>query len=142
VPEPQLRGLSDLGAMLKSLNPELLAGEFVFASLPGASFADAAYLSPIGSFQEAEGLSVIVSKATAVRHGIGFALTLRCITLHVHSDLAAVGLTAAIATRLAEEGVSANVIAGFFHDHVFVPAEQADRALEALVSLQGSPGSC
>jgi hypothetical protein len=133
-----MRGLTDLAAMLRTLQPELLPREYVFASLPGAKLADIAALAPIGSFQEAEGLSEILAKEVAVAHEIAFALTLRCITLHLHSDLAAVGLTAAIATRLADEGISANLVSGFFHDHIFVPAEDADRGFEALRSLQHS----
>jgi hypothetical protein len=133
-----MRGLTDLTAILATLDPELLPKEYVFASLPGVKPADVAHLEPIGSFQEAEGLTVVLTLEAAVEHAIGFDLTLRCITLHVHSDLAAVGLTAVFATRLAEEGISANVVSGFFHDHIFVPAMDADRALGALRSLQSS----
>jgi hypothetical protein len=53
----------------------------------------------------------------------------------VHSSLEAVGLTAVVATKLAAEGISANVIAAFYHDHVFVQANRAKAALAALTSL-------
>jgi hypothetical protein len=59
----------------------------------------------------------------------------RCITLSVHSSLDAVGLTAVVATQLAAHNISANVIAAFYHDHVFVPAPHADAALAALQAL-------
>ncbi len=133
-----MRGLTDLAAMLRTLQPELLPEEYVFASLPGAILAGVADLDPVGSFQEAEGLTVILAKEAAVAHEIEFSLTLRCITLRVHSDLAAVGLTAAVAQCLADDAISANIVSGFFHDHIFVPAEDAERALKALRSLQQS----
>ena len=60
-----------------------------------------------------------------------------CITLNVHSSLEAVGLTAAIATRLAQHNISANVVAGFFHDHIFVPENDAEQALTALQTVSG-----
>jgi len=55
------------------------------------------------------------------------------ITLGVHSSLDAVGLTAVLATRLASVGISANVIAGAFHDHFFVPWDRRDDALSAIL---------
>ena len=57
----------------------------------------------------------------------------RCITLGVHSSLEAVGLTAAVAGKLAAHGIAANVIAAYFHDHVFVQANLADRAIGLLL---------
>ena len=56
----------------------------------------------------------------------------------VHSSLAAVGLTAAVAAALADHGISANVVAAFYHDHIFVPAERAEEALAALRAIQRS----
>jgi hypothetical protein len=60
------------------------------------------------------------------------------ITLRVHSSLAAVGLTAAVAAALSDHGISANVVAAYCHDHIFVPADRAEEALAALRSLQAS----
>jgi len=54
------------------------------------------------------------------------------ITLQIHSSLSAVGLTAAVSKILADEGISANIVAAYFHDHVFVPSHRADEALLAL----------
>lgn len=56
----------------------------------------------------------------------------RGITLTIHSSLDAVGITAAVSTKLAEQGISANVIAAYYHDHIFVQAEKAELAIEAL----------
>jgi hypothetical protein len=58
------------------------------------------------------------------------------ITLMVHSDLEAVGLTAAFAHALGQAGISCNVVAGAYHDHIFVPFEQALPAMDALIELQ------
>jgi hypothetical protein len=77
----------------------------------------------------------VVPRDVAVRHGLPASTGFRCITLGVHSSLEAVGLTAAVSTRLTELGISANVIAAHFHDHVFVPSSEAERALDALHRL-------
>ena len=53
----------------------------------------------------------------------------------MHTALDAVGLTAAVATALAEHGIPANVIAGFYHDHLLVPEDRADDAVAVLRGL-------
>jgi uncharacterized protein len=85
---------------------------------------------------EREGITLIVRKVDAERYVALFDTVLRQITLNVHSTLEAVGLTAAVATRLAQHGISANVVAAYYHDHIFVPASDAKRALQALRALQ------
>ena len=60
------------------------------------------------------------------------------ITLTVHSDLAAVGMTAAFSGALGRAGIGCNVVAGTHHDHLFVPAEQARRAMDVLARIQAS----
>ena len=131
-----VRGLLDLSAILATLNPELVPGEFVFCTLPGSAPAHALRLNPIGIFTEREGLTVILSRQSAEENGILFEVLLRQITLNAHSDLAAVGLTSAIAAALSDHDISANMVAGFYHDHVFVPAPDAERALMVLNALQ------
>jgi hypothetical protein len=125
----------DLDKMLADLEPSLLPGEFVFCSMPGASYGDFAGLTPLASMQEVEGLSLVLPRAAADSEGVGYSSVYRCISLGVHSSLEAVGLTAAIASRLAELGISANVIAGCIHDHVLVPAGRADEVLVALAPV-------
>ena len=87
---------------------------------------------PLGTFQEAEGLTVIATAAsfagTDLKHVAGWAL----ITLEVHSSLAAVGMIAAIAHALTDDGISTNVIAAFYHDHVFVPWDRRHDAMQVL----------
>ena len=85
---------------------------------------------------EAEGLTLVLPEQQAVDAGLSVLFRAAWITLTVHSDLQAVGLTAAFAGALGRAGVSCNVVAGAYHDHIFVPAEQASRAMAALRELQ------
>ena len=89
----------------------------------------------VASIREPEGLSVIVPEQAAQDLGWPIAFSAAWIMLQVHSDLAAVGLTAAFSTALGTAGISCNVVAGVHHDHVFVPADQAERAMQVLHSL-------
>lgn len=131
-----MSGGTDLEALLANLNPVLADGEFVFLTFPDASFGDGSELNPVASFVESEGLSLIVPRERAESAGEEFDRVFRMITLRVHSSLEAVGLTAAVAAKLADKGISANVIAAFHHDHVFVPADRAVDAMKALQELQ------
>ncbi len=57
------------------------------------------------------------------------------ISLAVHSSLSAVGLSAAIARALADRALPANIVAGYHHDHLFVPWARRQEALAALAGL-------
>lgn len=130
-----MAGERDLETLLASLAPTLLGGEYVFVTLPNGRYGDGANLEPIASMAEREGLSLLVPKARADEHDVSYEGVFRRITLGVHSDLEAVGLTAAVATALAEAGISANVIAGHFHDHILVPSSLAPAAIALIQEL-------
>lgn len=130
-----MSGIRELAVLLSSMEPSLKAGEFVYCTVPGADPGDYLHLGPRGLFHEAEGLTLILPAETAKASGLATSAPLRCITLNVHSSLEAVGLTAAVSAALTEEGISANVVAAYYHDHVFVPTADADRAVEALKAL-------
>ena len=131
-----MSGGTDIATLLANMDPTLSAAEVVFCSFPNASVADQAFLDPIGCFMEPEGLSLMISRHMAEAHGIPYSVVLQGITLNVHSSLEAVGLTAAVAGRLTQHGISANIVAAYHHDHVFVPAADAERALAVLRTLQ------
>ena len=84
---------------------------------------------------EPEGTSIVVTQDDADASGLAYQYVAAWITLRIHSALDAVGLTAAISTHLARNGISCNVVAGYHHDHLFVAIEDADRALESLRGL-------
>ena len=127
-----MTGETNLASLLSSLSPELMAGEFVFCTVKNISYAEAAGLSPLASFHEREGLTLVLPRGRADGAGIDYAGVFSCITLRVHSSLDAVGLTAAVSGKLADRGISANVVAAYYHDHIFVPCESAAGALAAL----------
>ena len=132
-----MTGELDLKTMLTSMSPELMDGEVVFCTFPAARYGDYSDLEPIAAISESEGLTLIIPKYRADETGIHYASVFRMITLNVHSSLEAVGLTAAFSSTLAEHGISANVIAGYYHDHIFIQSQHAQRALEALNELTG-----
>lgn len=129
-----MTGITALDELLRSMQPELLNGEMVFCTVAG-QMADYVGLEPVAMIREREGLTLLVSKAQAEQQGWPVESCFRQISLSVHSSLEAVGLTAAVASCLAQRGISANVIAAYYHDHIFVPAHQAGQALAALQAL-------
>jgi hypothetical protein len=127
-----MTGEKDLDKLLSSISPELLDGEYVFCTFQNAHYGDHSDLEPIASFIESEGLTLVVPKSKANEQGLSYESVFKGITLRVHSSLEAVGLTAALSQKLTEYGISANVIAGYYHDHIFVQKEHAEKAIEAL----------
>jgi uncharacterized protein len=129
-----MSGITELTQLLASMKPELSQDEFVFCSVKGALQAYV-HLAPIATFIEAEGLTLVLTKSVASGAGLAFEQCFKRITLTVHSSLDAVGLTAAVATKLTSKGISANVMAAYYHDHIFVPSAKAQQALLALEEL-------
>ena len=127
-----MSGITDLHKLISSMSPTLAQDEFVFVTLPDATYGSASHLAPIASFGEREGLTLIIPKDRADAAALDYDETFRMITLQVHSSLSAVGLTAAVSGQLALRGIGANIVAAYFHDHVFVPSRQAEEALLAL----------
>ncbi|ALO45811.1 ACT domain-containing protein [Pseudohongiella spirulinae] len=123
--------LTELDEILKSLAPETDSQQYVFCQVPGDVTA---YLewAPVAIIQEREGSTLILTESAAREAGLEYADTFHRITLMVHSSLQAVGLTAAVSGRLAQAGIAANMVAGYCHDHIFVPAERAEEALGLL----------
>lgn len=125
-----------LEKLLHLLNPRMCKDEFVFCSFNGTDFSKYAYLSPEAAIIEDEGISLVVSKEKAAKYGLKYDTIFKKITLAVHSSLDAVGLTAAVSGKLAEKGIPANMIAGFHHDHIFVPLQRAEEALGVLSKIK------
>lgn len=128
-----MAGEDDLGKLLATMRPELQPGAFVFATVEGRDVPTG--LDPIGTFREAEGMTLILPAQDAGHPAIVASKPMRQITLTVHSSLDAVGLTAAFATELTRHGISANVVAGYYHDHIFVGMDDAERAMGVLQNL-------
>jgi hypothetical protein len=130
--------LRDLDTLIASMQPELQPGVYVFASLPHDALTSGAGI--VATLREREGLTVVMEESAAQAAGIAPLFRAAWITLTVHSDLNAVGLTAAFARALGEAGISCNVIAAAWHDHIFVPVDDAARAMDALSALQRTAG--
>lgn len=131
--------ITDLKQLLSDLKPELVSDDYVFCSLKiiSASVLPESF-HPIATFREKEGLSVICLQDEAERHGFEYDGVMNLITLNVYSSLEAVGMTAAISKVLTDADISANIVAAFHHDHVFVPKAKAIQALKLLQAMAES----
>lgn len=129
--------ITELHELLARLSPRLEPGEYLFCTLRGV-VEPPAHLQALATIREPEGLSLVIDQHQAQGLGLPASGPFRLITLRVHSSLEAVGLTAAVSTALAGAGISANVIAGYHHDHLLVPAGRAGQALAVLQDLATS----
>ncbi|MEU3048492.1 ACT domain-containing protein [Streptomyces sp. NPDC006984] len=130
-----MTGESDLRALLSGMRPELNPGRYVFSFVTGGVPEG---LAPVVTVTEPEGLTLVVPEEAADAAGLAYDYVAGWITLRAHSALDAVGLTASVSQALADAGLSCNVVAGFHHDHLFVPHEHAARAVNLLEELSRS----
>ena len=128
-----MSGITDLEQLLAKMSPVLDPETYVFATLPDPDLPLG--LAPLMVFREIEGTTLIVTKARASRFGIAHQFECRRITLNVHSALEGVGFIARIASALAAAGMGVNPVAGYFHDHLFVPAARAADAMTLLADI-------
>ena len=129
-------GKSDLNYLLKNMEPSLNEGVFVFATVQDKNVLNEA--SIIACIDESEGLSVVLAKEIADDLNLEYDFIARWITLNVYSSLNAVGLTAAVSKALAKQNISCNIVAGFHHDHIFVPKDDALKAVKALKNIKNN----
>ena len=128
-----MTGEKDLGKLLRTMKPERQPGDYVFCLVEDLSTVPLAEV--VLMFRENEGITVIVRKELADKLGLSYSFVAAWITLTVHSSLEAIGLTAAFSKALAENGISCNVVAAFYHDHLFVPQKDSAKAMEILNGL-------
>jgi hypothetical protein len=128
-----MRGEAELATLLRNVRPNLRPGSYAFCMWP--SSRPVGDLPAVGTFREAEGLTVIVEDAVAAAHDLECLYRAAWITLDLNSDLHAVGLLAAVTRVLADAGISCNVVSAVHHDHLFVPADRGAEAVAVLDAL-------
>lgn len=136
--EKPLKGITNLEILINDMEPVLNEGEYVFATVEDTDSIPRSMT--IGEFKEKEGTTVIISKKNAERLGLSFDFVAAWITLNVHSALDAVGLTAAFSSELARHDMSCNVVAGYYHDHLFIDYSNGEKAVEILQKMKPSKG--
>ncbi|WP_411818461.1 ACT domain-containing protein [Hyphococcus sp. DH-69] len=128
-----MQGEKNLDTLLRSLTATLKDGTYVFVTLPDNDIP--AGINPRMIFRESEGKTLILTKEEAEKAALDYSFPCRMITLNVHSALEAVGFIAHIATKLAQHGMGVNPVAGFYHDHLFVPLGRENDALKILEEI-------
>ena len=113
--------------------------EYAYCTVAHAKYGELEKLKPIVSIAELEGLTLVIPLEQAKAEGLDYYRVFNRITLEGHSSLEALGLTSVVTSLLAERGITSNVIAGFYHDHLFVPNDRTDEAMEALKELASQP---
>lgn len=128
-----MNGERDLATLKRRMAPQMHDQTFVYCTFPDNRVP--AGLTPICTFHEAEGLTAIAEKSQAERFGVPYEFESRLITMTVYSSLDAVGFLAALTRQLADAHIPCNVVAGYHHDHLFVPVARASQAFELLSAM-------
>lgn len=117
------------------MTPVLNQGDYVYCTVADINTIDIKDI--LSFFREEEAITIILKKEVADQLELKYEYIAAWITLTIHSSLAATGLTAAFANALAAENISCNVVAAYYHDHIFVAKKDADKAMLALKKLAG-----
>ncbi|KAJ5776392.1 uncharacterized protein N7511_001403 [Penicillium nucicola] len=134
-----MSGENNLQTLLATMQPSLDSTIYVFLTTKEPLHTlPLSTLEPQLLVKEEEGTTIVTTESLARSHGFTEP-TFPCkkITLTIHSSLEAVGLIAAISNRLKDHGISANVVSGYFHDHIYVPVARAEDAMRALAEFAG-----
>ena len=123
-------GETDLDKMLATLRVERRPGVFTYAAVraPAPELLAAAH----GVVTEDDLTTLVLPVEAAERAGLPVELEMAWLSLTVRSSLEAVGLTAAFSAKLGKAGIPCNVLAGFHHDHILVPVDRAQHAIDVL----------
>ena len=130
--EKNIEWEKNLKILLKNMNPVLEDKEYLYLTFSEEDFKKINIQEVKFFFREKEWITVILEKNNLYKNNDKI---WSLITLQVHSSLDAIWFTAAFSEILKNNNISCNVVAGYFHDHIFVDKNDWENAVRILKNV-------
>lgn len=130
-----MTGEDDLDVLCCRMSPSLHATSYVYCCVQAGAVPPHVLALALGTFQETEGMTLILPRDQARAAGLVFDAEWALVTLQVHSSLEAVGFIAAVSQALAQARVPCNVVSAYYHDHLLIPFSMREQAMQVLGAL-------
>ena len=141
-------GETSLTTLLTTLNPILKPATYVFANIPGpiitnlATYPSLVHYAYMIFYELHRDSTTLILPEDVARNstdevlGLEYEFECRQITIDIHSGLGAVGFLPVLTSALAARGISCNANSAFYSDHLFVPADRAEEAVQTLLRVR------
>lgn len=133
-----MSGQTDLSEILASITVSVRPDDYVIVALPSTTPPPPLGDGVAALITEAEGTTVVSTFSRAAHEEWPYDFVASWLTIDIHSALESIGLTATFSRQLGRAGIPCNVLAGFFHDHILVPHDKRDAAVEVIEALRGA----
>ncbi len=130
-----MSGKTDLRAMLQSISVSVRPDRYTVLTIRNDEQTPSLGHGVAAVIEESEGITVVATLDRARREGWPEDFVAAWLTIDVRSSLEAVGLTAAFSRALGRAGIACNIIAAFHHDHILVPHDKSEAAVEVIEAL-------
>jgi hypothetical protein len=125
---------TELQEMLQTIEVSCDNVEYGFTTVPKSLHISTNEV--LGSIQEEEGVTILATKAYMEDKGIIFEGPFAKLIVQASVPIGFIRFTAALAGKLADKGVPANIVSAYNHNIIFIPYDLREQAAATIEELK------